>query len=932
MTVHYERIRWVYYSLFFRFSHSWYRHRSDIATSNPHTHHTIIIIIMLQHVPVAWENAHPIVDIADVAGAPDPLFKVFFGGHTAYAALLACDKLGLTPEALFFRSRGSFERATIKHANLPIEGRRPGLDETCQAGIRFIVHERRRQMLFVQLYSVRRALVETGSIGSLWQQRQRLVTGKEAPLLQPPPLPEPPGSPLSPALVPGGAVNNNANANSKATASQQRQQQEQQQSQQIALFDSVMLRGSIHQDDGGLLLLPPPEARPSAASAGSAGDFTGTALTTVTDAGGDQHPVLRSPASSCPRAISPMDQHQPCTPTNAPHAAVPPAPKIVHAPFPAIPEPAPLFRWRTRDVLEKEEALLLATCSKLAAMGAHFHRAEQSRLHEQLTRELLEQELNAFGPRGGGGGGGGAGGGSGLSPAAQRYAMMRRQQQNAGRRRGGDDSSDSASDGGGGGSSPYRRRSALFARPSAVGGKPTVAKPTAAALWLIGESPFSVAGTRPPRPPSVRQPLVTRHGRSIGDDYVSTVVSRHLRVIAKKAAEKIVDVVERNSRDDEIRHDMEAFHTQRAAKVRAPYMGGPFETDKVGALDAMQQRRVEVEQHRQELGMRRLDALVERHERQEAQRDRTDDRKLVTRALSKEAELVRRENIQINRERLAHCDDSRRLVIRASREGRQQRVDLLREQHRAAAWNSRVSHEMEAMIRSQVRDRVEAMQLTRRWELDELPSAPEIAEIFHSGGVMGDWNAGMRSGTQALEVLSAQRLPFSQQRELRDPRHAQQQPPQSVHRDDSSLSMVSTFGGGGVTGAGALPPASSSSVPAVQNDPNSITRSSSAKFSSAGGGRLHASGGTEAMAQSVNPSGGATATGGRAGAEQQQAQPPTTAAMQRVGLPSITSATATGASRERRGSAFDLQSARPESPLLPDSRASINASGFVGRA
>src|SRR5206468_1843580 len=142
---------------------------------------------MLQHVPVAWENAHPIIDVADVDGTPDQLFKTFFGGHTAYAALLACDKLGLAPEHIYFRSRPAFEHAAATRANLPIEGRRPGLDESSQAAIRFIVHERRRHMQFVQLYSVRRALVETGTIGPLWQQRQRMVTGKEAPPLQIPP-------------------------------------------------------------------------------------------------------------------------------------------------------------------------------------------------------------------------------------------------------------------------------------------------------------------------------------------------------------------------------------------------------------------------------------------------------------------------------------------------------------------------------------------------------------------------------------------------------------------------------------------------------------------------------------------------------------------------------------------------------------------------
>ena len=172
---------------------------------------------MLQHVPVAWENAHPVIDTNDVEGLPDRLFRTYFGGQTAYAALLACDKLGLNPNQLLLRSRRCFLKAAQEgYINLSIEGRRPGLDEDSQATIRYIIHERKRQMLFVQLFSVRRALVETGTVGPLWQQRQRLVTGREAPPLNPPPLP----APLPPsALLLNSSPNNKKNNNNTSLTS-----------------------------------------------------------------------------------------------------------------------------------------------------------------------------------------------------------------------------------------------------------------------------------------------------------------------------------------------------------------------------------------------------------------------------------------------------------------------------------------------------------------------------------------------------------------------------------------------------------------------------------------------------------------------------------------------------------------------------------------
>lgn len=720
---------------------------------------------MLQHVPVSWENAHPIIEIVDVDGTPDQLFRTFFGGHTAYAALLACDKIGLSPDSLFFRSRAAFEDAAAYRANLPIEGRRPGLDESLQAAIRFIMHERRRHMQYVQLYSVRRALIETGTVGSLWQQRQRLMTGKDPVPLQPPPPVEwasnSSSSGASPARGGGGAGGggrrNSKDGSGKNTGSASSSANNGQQPQQHPLL-------------------------PDAAHGENSDDVMDD-ITAMIERQQYEQSQRPSPDDNNDTASVTVNVHSP--------------PRSQPPPWPAVPDPAPLFRWRTKEVLDREEEFLSETTAKLVQFGTAFIKAEQSRLHEQLTRALQQSATSRPSTQGGN-----------HPPTLPGSSPVRGLNDDDD-----DESSPSKSN------HPFYSSKILglehLRRPQTIGGRPTTAgamtvgssgvvstiAAAAAAggcvsfspskrnsksviidetlvhagrlgkvkkattnsvnsshLWQLGESPFSIAGVRPPRPPSTREPLVTKFGKKIGDDYVSTTVQRHLRVIAKQAAAQIASTVHLNHKDDDIREEMEEFMAGRkVTRVTAPTMGKGF-VDGDSALndsifqdqqDDRRKARVEYEMsvHCDEL----LDKMRERHERQEDRLVLIEDMKTVSRALAKEVELVRRENVHVNRSRLDHVETARRLVIRASRAGRHERVDMLREQHRAAAWNSRVSHEMEAMVRSQVKDKVKAMQLTRRWELDELPTAEELADIFHSGRVVGEWQSGMVQGIDAVQ-------------------------------------------------------------------------------------------------------------------------------------------------------------------------------------
>jgi hypothetical protein len=795
---------------------------------------------MLQHVPVAWENAHPVVDVAEVDGAPDALFKTFFGGHTAYAALLACDKLGLSPPHLLFRPRAAFERAARDFPNLSIEGRRAGLDGALQGAVRFVVHERRRQMLFVQLYSVRRALIETACVGQLWLQRQRLVTGREPAPLPPPPMPQPlqPASPQAesaPTLTIGGASGDasaigrrrgpgGAGAGSDGSPSGGGSSKVGDTSSLGGASATTSARGRVTK----VVAPPPPQPQPTDALMLS-GDrweeqlqllqVTGSTRlpASLDDRRHKPEPAVATPvATTSTPAVGSSNGPAPPTASATANGAA-----VAHAPFPPVPDPAAMFRWRTPDVLDQEEKLLSETCGQLTRFGAAFLRAEQSRLHEQLssagatgggssattttTGPRIDGRIrptvhasagrslaSAFGSRPSTSGSALSDTGGGGRPAAPRGSAPSPSTTTAGglpsppgaaplttaspvrayraprpdvARVGSDTSSDSGDDATPMTKEELRRFFALgtLSRPSTVGGRPvtsgglsaatapTVAKPSQSHLWLLGESPFSVAGTRPPRPPSERQPLTTRHGRVIGDDYVSTCVARHLRVIARQASQKIVSTIELTARDEEFRRDMEEFHSQRVAKVPAVFIGAGFDETASGEPTVAQETRAVLDERGEQLAQYRYDKMRERHDKQARRLAAISERKLVTAALSREAELVRREGVRHNRQRADHVEMARRLVVAASREGRHERVEMLQEQHRAAAWNSRVSHVMEAMVRAQMRDRVNAMQLTRRWELDELFSPDEISEIFRSDAVVDDWSRGIRAGIEAQQ-------------------------------------------------------------------------------------------------------------------------------------------------------------------------------------
>lgn len=146
------------------------------------------------------------VHVRDVKAEVDELFHTYFTANQRLA-LLACDRVGVTPDELLYRSRNHWHDA-LKAAT-KVRPVAKSFDLNLTTSLKNNMQERARQVVFRQLLDVRRDMATRGKVDELWQHRLELLeaTGDEAKLtdaplaeVEPAALPEVKATPPLPSL------------------------------------------------------------------------------------------------------------------------------------------------------------------------------------------------------------------------------------------------------------------------------------------------------------------------------------------------------------------------------------------------------------------------------------------------------------------------------------------------------------------------------------------------------------------------------------------------------------------------------------------------------------------------------------------------------------------------------------------------------------
>jgi hypothetical protein len=303
----------------------------------------------------------------EVKGEVDELYHEYFSKEPK-AALLACDKVGVSTEELLFRSRAAWGEAIQRASHVRPVARLVDLEALTH--LRFNIQERHRQQLFRDLYTCRRTVVESNKVEELWKQREEVLEANDLlrDQLEDPPLPASPEDEeaTTVAAAPAGAPPGSTAATPAAAGST------------AALLLASTPRGLINSQASPTAVPHPPPGH-AADDASRRKSLRDTPRTRELLLIGD---TPRGANAGNRSAMS----------TRSGGKCAPPPPPPPEPPFPSLPPMAPLCRRLTEENLHKEEALLLAALRQLTEFAHKQTASERKWKRDQKEKEKRRLE------------------------------------------------------------------------------------------------------------------------------------------------------------------------------------------------------------------------------------------------------------------------------------------------------------------------------------------------------------------------------------------------------------------------------------------------------------------------------------------------------------------------------------------------------------